>query len=82
MQVKGTYFVGDGEDLEALSNIEKILKKEIDNNTGSIALYTDSDECIGTAIGVWVEEDHIVIEYEVDESFKEELLKEGFSISC
>lgn len=82
MIVQGTFFVGKEGDIEELKRTEEILNRMIEDNPKNIALYTDEDECIGASIRAWVDEDHIVVEYEADEKYKDELIKEGFSISC
>jgi hypothetical protein len=82
MKVRGTFFTCKEDDIEELRRTEEILNRTIENNSNNIALYTDEDECIGVALKAWVDEDHIVIEYEADEKYRDELVKEGFSITC
>ena len=81
MRVQGTYFTCKEDDIEELKRTEKLLNESIKNNPESVALYTDDDKCIGHSVRAWIEEDHIVIEYEADEAYKEEFEKEGFSYS-
>ena len=82
MRVRGTFFTCKEDDIEELRRTEEILNRTIEDNPNNIALYTDEDECIGVALKAWVDEDHIVIEYEADEKYRDELVKEGFSITC
>lgn len=82
MKVRGTFFTCKEDDIEELRRTEEILNRTIENNPNNIALYTDDDKCVGVAIKAWVDEDHIVIEYEADEKYKDEFIKEGFSIPC
>ena len=82
MKVKGTFFTCKEDDTEELRRTEEILNRTIADNPNNIALYTDEDECVGVALKAWVDEDHIVIEYEADEKYRDELVKEGFSITC
>ncbi len=82
MKVRGTFFTCKEDDIEELRRTEELLNRTIEDNPNNIALYTDEDECVGVAIRAWVDEDHIVIEYEADEKYRDELTKEGFSIPC
>ena len=82
MKVRGTFFTCKEDDVEELRRTELVLNKTIEDNPNNIALYTDEDERVGVALKAWVDEDHIVIEYEADEKYRDELVKEGFSITC
>ena len=82
MKVLGTYFTCKEDDIEELRRTEELLNRAIEHNLNDISLYTDEDECVGVATRAWVDDDHIVIEYEADEKYREELIKEGFSIPC
>ena len=76
MKVLGTYFTGDG-------NLEKALEK-LNNGLRStkefMVLHTDDDKKLGYATKAYIEDDHIVIEYEADENYKDEFKKEGFIV--
>lgn len=82
MKVLGTYFTCKEDDIEELRRTEELLNRAIEHNPNDISLYTDEDECVGVATRAWVDDDHIVIEYEADDRYREELIKEGFSIPC
>lgn len=82
MKVIGTYFTCKEDDVEELRRTEELLNRTIEDNSNNMALYTDEDECIGVATRAWVDGDHVVIEYEADEKYRDELIKEGFSIPC
>lgn len=79
MRVKGTFFTAIDTEEELKRNLE-IINSAIEDNPDNISLQTDEDIYIGCAERAYIEDDHIVIEYEVDESFKDLLISEGFSI--
>lgn len=79
MKVKGT-FLSAYETEEDLDRNLRILKASIKEEPCNMSLTTDEDELVGNAVEVFKEDDHIVIIYEVNEKFKDELIKEGFEI--
>jgi len=84
MRVLGTYFPNAREgDKEALIRSLRSVRALIADNPQGVALYTDGEveDMIGTALEAWIDNDHITIEFEVDPSYKEELIKEGYQLS-
>lgn len=79
MRVKGTFFTSIDTEEELKRNLE-VINNAIEDNPYNISLQTDEDIHIGCAERAYIEDDHIVIEYEVDENFKDLLVSEGFSI--
>ena len=80
MIVKATYLLGQEDKPELLEKTVKGLQACIDQDPNSLTLTTDKDELIGTSVKAYVEEDHVVVEYECKEEYKELLVKEGFIV--
>ncbi len=80
MLVKATYLLGQEDKLEFLEKAAKGLQDCIDQDPTSLTLTTDKDELIGTSVKAYVEKDHIVVEYDCGEEYKELLIDEGFIV--
>ena len=78
MIVKATYLLGQEDKPELLEKTASGLQKCIESNPDSLVLTTDDDKLIGHSIKAYVEEDHIAVEYECKEEYREVLTKEGF----
>ena len=76
MKVLATYLT-DEKELERNLNSIKFL---IELNPENVKLETDDNECVGIATDAWIEYDHVVVEYDAQEKYKEELEKEGFKV--
>ena len=79
MRVKATY-LPSSETQEELEKSLILVQDTIKISPENIALYTDDDKLIGISIQAYIEDDHLSIEYECNNIFKEELEKEGFQI--
>ena len=78
MKILGTYFADEGELESSLKRIENGIKE----NPDCMMLIDDTtNECIARAVEVWIDDDHIVVEFEADENYEELFVREGFSIS-
>lgn len=81
MLVKATYFLGQKEPTkEIMESSANYLSDIIKENSEVMTLTTDEDELIGKATRAYFEEDHVAVEYDCDEKYKELLIKEGFTI--
>lgn len=80
MLVKATYLLGKEDEPELLEKMAKGLQECVEKDSNSLILTTDDDEFIGSAVKVYVEEDHVTVEYECKEEFKDILIKEGFIV--
>ena len=69
MLVKATYLLGKEDEPELLNIALENIQKDIEIDPHNISLYTDEDELIGVSIKAYIEDDHIVIEYDCDEKY-------------
>ena len=80
MLVKATFMPSIEDNPEVLEEACKKFQEAIENNPMNISLYTDGDDFIGSSVRAYVEDDHIVVEYDCKEEYKESLIKEGFIV--
>ena len=80
MLVKATFMSGIEDNSEILNEACERFQRAIEKDPMNISLYTDEDDFIGSSIRAYVEDDHIVVEYDCKEEYREALIKEGFIV--